>query len=141
MNKILSIIIACPIIFSQCGEVNLSTANFSNVKMCGSLKNDECSSDNTVFASADPSINTSVTLNNAPSDSKVTFAWYYIDSARTLIGSFDTDLTKVENNGSTYSLHCSVNSPEGGWPAGKYEVEMKIHSDNSKPLVKSFSVK
>ncbi len=141
MKKIFTVPIVCAIIFWGCGDVNISTANFSDAKMCGSLNDDECTSDNPVFSSADPSINTSVNLYNAPHDSKVSFSWFYLDSARTMIGSFDTDLSKVESMNSVYSLHCSVNSPEGGWPLGKYEVEMKIHSDNSKPLIKGFSVK
>ena len=141
MKKNLAVIIVCAVIFARCGEVNISTANFAEAKMCASMKDDECVTDNPVFSSSDPSINASVNLHNAPHDCKVTFSWFYVDSTRTLIGAFDSDLSEVESMNSVYSLHCSINRPEGGWPVGKYEVEMKIHTDNSKPLIKSFTVK
>ena len=130
----------CAIMFTSCGEMNISTANFSNPKMCKELKKSECVEDISVFVSADETINGSVSLNNAPDDSKVTFSWFYVDSVRTMIGSFDTDLSKLNNLGSTYALHCTANRPEGGWPTGKYELEMKLHTDNSKPVIKKFTV-
>jgi len=129
------------ILFYSCNvSTNVSTANLSGVKMCDALTNDECKADNPVFSPATAKINVSVSLNNAPEDTKVTFSWHYMDSARTKIGEVVTDVSNVQTTGSSYVLHSTVEAPEGGWPTGDYEVEMKINTDNAKPLVKKFSV-
>jgi hypothetical protein len=109
--------------------------------MCTSLNGEGCLGDSVVFGRQAPNIHVSASLNNAPEDTKVNFTWYYVDSARTKIGEFNTDMSTLKNSGSAYTLHCTVNRPDGGWPVGNYEVEIKINTDNSKPLVRKFSVK
>ena len=144
MKKINFLLLAAVIIFfNSCNmpSVNVSTANLSGAKMCEALNNDECSIDNPVFAQNSKSINLSVTLNNAPEDTKVDFTWYAIDSVRIKISEVTADVSSVQNSGSTYILHSTIEMPESGWPIGEYEVEAKIKTDNAKPLVKKFSVK
>ena len=120
--------------FSNC---NLSTANISDIKMCETIDDYQCQEENTLFNVNSPQIYCSCKLNNAPDGTNLKFAWYYLGDEKVLI---DTVTTMVPGGSSTYDMHSYLTIPDNGWPVGDYEVVLKIDTDNSEPLTKSFKV-
>jgi len=137
MKKLkLFIILFCLLPFLL-GNCNISTANISDVKMCDQMTDGQCSQDKVSFTTTTPAFYVSCNLNNAPSETEVTFSWYYNGDTKILV---DEVTINSGDNGGSLGLHANLSIPDNGWPPGDYEVIIKIHTDNSKPTVKSFSV-
>ena len=111
-------------IFPSC-----STANLSDAKVCTSLSGSECGSNETTFSAETPVIYCSAKLNNAPSDTKVTFEWKHDGES---FGKVD-----VNSGGGVVS---SSYKPPSTFPPGNYSVTLTIASDNSKPVIKEFTI-
>lgn len=115
---------------------SFTTAHFKDVKMCTQLSDDACSSDNPVFATSDPVIYVSCNVANAPSDTKVNFAWYYTTGERIEI---DVAAVTLEDGGNL-PVYSSLSAPDEGWPPGDYEVIVSIEGFEDKAVTKTFKV-
>lgn len=116
---------------------SVTTANVDDVKVCTSISDNQCPSDNPSFTTSTPEIYISCHLNNAPENTEVEFAWFYLGQQKIAI-----DAVKL-NSGSnigTLNLQSSLSKPFNGWPQGDYEVVISIVGFDKDPIVKSFSV-
>ena len=109
---------------------NVSTANLSDVKLCTEKNSSNvCSDDASTFPASTPVIYCSANLNNAPSDTKVTFEWKHGSES---LGKADV----VTSSGTVVSNF----STGGAVEPGKYSVTLKINTDNSKPITREFTI-
>ena len=109
---------------------NVSTANLSDVKMCTEKNSGNvCDADASTFPASTPVIYCSANLNNAPSDTKVTFEWKHGSES---LGKADV----VTSSGTVVSNF----STGGAVEPGKYSVTLKINTDNSKPITREFTI-
>ncbi|MCB9016173.1 MAG: hypothetical protein H6541_10295 [Lentimicrobiaceae bacterium] len=116
---------------------NVSTANIADVKVCESVTDNQCPQDNPMFGTSTPVIYCSIVVKNAPAETPVTFTWYYQGDSRIKI---DAVTINTPDGGTTFNMQSSLNIPNNGWPAGVYEVEIALGTDNSEPVVKSFVI-
>lgn len=119
---------------SSC-SFNVSTANLSGVKVCTALKDGVCAKDQATFAPDTPEIFVSTLLSNAPDGTKLTFSWKYLEGK-----GVDIDSVEVETKNGENTAQSSLSKPTQGWPAGRYEVVLKLGTDNSEPFHKKFQV-
>jgi len=134
-NILLIVIAAGTLMFNAC---NFTSASIKNVKMCNQLNGDACSEDLNVFSMDDPQFTVSCEVTNAPSDTKITFAWFYIEAGERL----DIDVVSVSlPDAGTYPLHSTLSAPNAGWPTGNYEVVISIDGFEDKTITKGFRVK
>src|SRR5438874_349056 len=101
-------------IFPSC-----STANLSDVKLCTSMSGGLCDKDMSTFPGNTDVIYVTANLNNAPSDTKVTFSWK----------KGDTDMGTANVSTGSGTVNSSF-KPSGMLEAGKYSVTLKIDADN-----------
>jgi len=120
------------------GGCNFSTANINDVKMCTSVNDNQCASDNSVFSQGTAEIFVSCHLNNAPNDTDVEFAWFYYGQEKVAIDA--VKLNSGDNIG-TINLQSSLSRPNNGWPIGEYEIVITILETEKDPIIKKFSVK
>lgn len=117
---------------------DLDSSHIEDIKICEQLQDSQCNNDKAVFDVNSPQIVVSCKLANAPIDTEVEFAWYYINNGKTKIDAV------VVNSGEeigTLNLNSSLNRPNNGWPIGDYEVIITILNTEKEPTVKSFWVK
>lgn len=116
---------------------SVTTANIDDVKVCTSISDNQCPSDNPVFNTNTPEIFISCHLNNAPENTEVEFAWFYYGQQKIAI-----DAVKLSSGSKigTLNLQSSLSKPSNGWPQGKYEVVLSIVGFDKEPFVKTFSV-
>jgi hypothetical protein len=76
-------------------------------------------------------------LHNAPNDTKVQFAWYYLGQDRIAIDA--VTLSSGDEIGSL-KMNSSLNRPNKGWPSGEYEVVITILGTEKEPIIKKFSI-
>ena len=138
MKKIITsfIAIAFLMFISSC-DFNFSTANIDDVKMCTSINDNQCASDNPNFSPGTPEIFISCHLNNPPNNTEVEFAWFYYGQEKIAI-----DAVKLNSGDQigTLNLQSSFSRPNNGWPVGEYEVVITILGTEKEPVVKKFSV-
>jgi len=127
-------VISLIVFYSAC---NVTTANIDDVRMCTSISDNQCSSDNPVFGVSTPEIYISCHLNNAPENTEVEFAWFYYGQDKVAIDAIK--LNSGSNTG-TLSFQSSLPRPDNGWPIGDYEVVISIVGFDKAPIVKKFSV-
>jgi len=137
MKKIISVLAITVAVIFALSRCNVSTANLSDVKVCESVQDNQCASDNPVFDVTTPEIYCSVVVNNAPAGTPVTFSWFYQGDSRMAI---DAVTINTPDGGTTFNMQSSLNIPNNGWPTGIYEVEIALGTDNAKPIVKSFVI-
>ncbi len=113
-----------------------TTAHVDNVKMCTSVTDNLCNQDNPTFTTTTPEIYCSCNLKNAPENTEVEFAWYYLGDQKIAI---DAVTISSGDRIGTLDLQTSLSKPFNGWPKGKYEVAISIVGFD-KTVVKSFSV-
>ena len=118
----------------------ISTADISEVKMCQTLGEQEmmCASDQTEFQTNAPELYITTKLDNAPSDTKVTFTWRYMSGAAPEV--MDSVTVSSPDFMPSYPNSSFPIPPAGIWPEGKYEVEVSMDVDNFKPIHKEFSI-
>ena len=133
-NIIIFVFFGAIAIFNSC---NFSTANISDVKMCTSITDNQCSTDKPVFNTNTPEIFVSCHLNNAPNDTEVEFAWFYLEQDRIPI---DAVVLNSGDNIGTLNLNSSLSRPNNGWPTGDYEIIITILDTEKEPMVKQFWV-
>lgn len=132
MSKFAPAIIAAAFLLTAC---NISTTNLSDIMACTETQDVLCAEDITTFATDTPEIYISAILHNAPEGTLTTFSWRYITD------DFHIDSITLESVETTTTLQSSLNMPDEGWPVGEYEVIISIHTDNSEPVHKKFTVK
>ena len=132
--KIFSFLLVMSMLFTSC-EFEVSTARINDIKVCGQLSGELCDQDSPVFNPNDPEIVVSCKLNNAPSDTEVTFVWKYVEGDEIII---DQAILNSSDYGTDVDMHSSLSKPNNGWPVGKYQVEILLGNDT--PLVKTFKV-
>ena len=137
MKKMIPILafLSAIIVFSSC---NFSTANISDVKMCTSIADNQCSADKPVFSTNTAEIFVSCHLNNAPNDTDVEFAWFYLGQERIPIDAVVLNSGEIIGN---LKLNSSLSRPNNGWPEGDYEIVITILGTEKEPVIKSFWVK
>ena len=132
---VLCSILAGIMLFQAC---NYTSATIKNVKMCNQLNGDACSENVNVFSTDDPQFALSCDVTNAPSDTKITFAWFYIEADERL----EIDVVSVTlPDAGTYPLHSSLSAPNAGWPTGNYEVVISIDGFEDKTITHGFRVR
>ena len=82
--RIFSLLMVMSMLFASC-EFEVSTARINDIKVCSNLSGELCDQDSPVFHTNDPQIVVSCKLNNAPSDTKVTFVWKYVEGDEIVI--------------------------------------------------------
>ncbi len=136
-TKILSLFLIASCVFIMASSCEVSTANLTDVKMCEIPEGDLCAEDQAEFATDLEEIYVTAVLNNAPEGTQVTFYWRYLDEDPVVeIDSVTVDIEEV-----TSSIYSALTAPPAGWPTGRYEVELKIHTDNAEPVKKQFEIK
>lgn len=137
MKKIIPVfgLLLAVFVFNSC---NFSTANVDEVKMCTSITDNQCVSDKPVFDVNTPEIYVSCHLNNAPENTEVEFAWFYLGDDRIAI-----DALKINSGDQigTLNLQSSLSKPNNGWPVGDYEIVITILGTDKEPIIKSFWIK
>lgn len=116
---------------------SFTTAHIRDVKMCNEFINDGCTNDNPSFSASDPVFIVSCIVANAPSETKITFSWFYTTGERIAIDEASVTLSE----GGTYPVHSSLSAPADGWPKGDYEVVISIEGFENKTVTKPFTVK
>lgn len=129
MKKALFVLTA--IFFAAC---SYSTANLSDIKACTAVSENQCMTDEAIFSADTPEIFISAVLNNAPTETTVKFTWRYLEENLDIA---EVDLVSEEI---TSKMQSSLTKPTAGWPKGKYEVVLKIGTDNAEPVHKEFSI-
>ena len=114
---------------------NYSTASISDLKACAQLTNDVCATDSATFTPDTAMIYVSGNVNNAPEGTEISIKWEYLTQPQE-IKTFNY-ITK----GNEATIYTNIPKLETGWPAGDYQVTYKIATDNSQPMIKTFSVK
>jgi len=116
---------------------NFSTANISDIKVCSSINDNQCTTDKAIFNTNTPEIFVSCHLNNPPQNTQVEFAWFYLGDKRIPIDS--VVLSSGENIGKL-NLNSSLSKPNNGWPTGDYEIVITLLETEKEPLTKQFEV-
>ncbi len=117
------------------GEFRFSTANISEPAMASSV--DPVSmkpvSKTDVFSPQSPIIYATALVKNAPSDTKISAKWIYVD-AKIDIATVDVKTTQTNQY-----VAFNLTRPANGFPAGEYKVEIYLN-DKLKETIK-FTVK
>jgi len=125
-------------LFAVAGCTNSADLALVDVKTCLAPSQSGCGAEQVVFGRDAGEIFVTAVLNNAPSDTKVDFAWKFVDGRQDI----DTVTLTADRAGAS-NLQASLPKPtfEGGWPAGDYEVQIKVQNHPELPLIrKTFSV-
>lgn len=115
----------------------VSTARLTDAKVCTTLTDNLCAEDMPVISADAAELVASCKLKNAPPETEVTFTWIYYGENKIEI---DAVTLNSGNEGSSMDLHSTLSRPHNGWPAGVYEVAMKILSGDKEPVIKQFSI-
>ncbi len=115
---------------------SFTSAHIKDVRMCTELSVDQCSDDDPVFDNDDPVIYVSCIVKNAPSETTITFSWYYTER-----DPIEIDVVSVElKESGSYPVYSSLSAPYEGWPDGDYEVVIAIEGFEDKAVRKTFKV-
>lgn len=117
---------------------DLDSTHVEEVKICSQIVGNQCPSDEPVFEVNTPQIVVSCKLGNPAPDSKVEFAWYYKTDGEVKI---DAVILSSGDHIGTLEMHSSLSRPNNGWPAGDYEVVIKIMDTEKEPIIKKFYVR
>lgn len=136
VKSLFGVLFLAGIILSGC-NFEFSTANVSDIKTCTDFGSTLCNNSQAVFPTNAPAIYISCKLNNAPENTLVTFTWKYMEGAPLVI---DEVTLNSGNEGMNLDLNSSLSRPNNGWPTGKYQVEIRIGSQDESPEIKQFEV-
>jgi len=129
MRSFLMLVVLCAVAYVL-PACNVSTANLSDVKLCTEKNSSNvCDADASTFPASTPVIYCSANLKNAPSGTKVTFEWKH--------GSEPLGKADVETSSGTVVSNFTTN---GAVEPGSYSVTVKINTDNSTPVTKTFTI-
>ena len=125
------------LVLSAC---SISTAKITEAKICSSVSEESmmCESDENMFATDTPEIIVTTKLENAPSETQVTFTWRYLEGSEPEL--IDEITVSSPEAMPSYPNSTMPIPPKGMWPTGKYDVVISLDSDNSEPIVKAFTV-
>lgn len=120
IKNFLIFLIVLSLLLASC---SFTTANVSDIKMASEIDDNNVAVEVTSkFITTSPVIYLTGVLNNAPSDTKLTAQWYYLETdPKTFI---DSALIYSENIDSNFNFSLSI--PDAGWPVGNYEVILLI---------------
>ncbi|MBC34714.1 MAG: hypothetical protein CL663_01535 [Bacteroidetes bacterium] len=113
-----------------------TTAHIDEARVCTSVADNQCPTDNPVLGTSTPEIFVSCQLKNAPENTDVNFAWVYLGQQKIAI---DNVTLNSGSNIGTVNMQSSLSRPTNGWPPGDYEVIISIVGFD-KDVVKSFSI-
>ena len=118
----LVVVLAFPLA-SCTGEVGFTTASLSKATMCKSVDSEsrEPVEPTNVFTPETTEIFCSVSLSNAPSDTKVSSEWIYVKGEFEDVSDYLIDEISITTDGTRY-VSFSEPKPENGWPTGDYKV-------------------
>ncbi len=117
------------------GEIGFSTANISQPAMASSVdaSTKQPVNKTDVFSTQNPVIYATILVKNAPSDTKITAKWTYVD------GSVDIGTVNFQTTQTSQYVAFHLTKPDSGFPVGAYKVEIYLN-DKLKETMK-FSVK
>ncbi len=117
------------------GEIGFSTANISQPAMASSVdaSTKQPINKTDVFSVQTPVIYATVLVKNAPSDTRITAKWTYVD------GKIDIGTVNFQTTQTSQYVAFHLTRPDSGFPAGAYKVEIYLN-DKLKETMK-FSVK
>lgn len=125
------VIVALATTVAACeAQCSVSTARLSEETMASEV-NDETKTPvtaTTSFAPDAPAIYVTAKVSNAPDDTRVKAAFYYLEGGEELIA--DDEVTA----GGTRNVSFSLSRPDNGWPAGRYETRLFLNGEESKRL-------
>ena len=120
------------------GCTDSADLSLADVRTCLAPGQSGCGAEQTVFGRDAEEIFVTAVLNDAAPGTKVDFAWKFVD------GSQDIDtVTLTADQAGASNLEASLPKPtfEGGWPAGDYEVRIKVQNHPEvKTTIKDFSI-
>lgn len=119
-------------------NLEFTTANIADVKVCEDLNGNLCNSDQAVLSRSSNQISTSCKLKNAPPNTLVTFTWKYLENSPIVI---DEVTLNSGDEGSNLDLNSTLSRPNNGWPTGKYAVEIRIGENDKSPEIKNFEIR
>ncbi|MCF8234422.1 MAG: hypothetical protein K9G67_03840 [Bacteroidales bacterium] len=119
-------------------NLEFTTANIADVKVCDELNGNLCNSDHAVLSTTANQISTSCKLKNAPPNTMVTFTWKYLENNPIII---DEVTVNSGDEGSNLDLNSTLSRPNNGWPRGKYAVEIRIGEKDKSPEIKNFEIR
>lgn len=119
------------------GGCEFSTASISDVKICKSINQNQCNSDNPIITGNPSEIFVSCKLKYAPEATDINFKWFYFGQTKFEIG--DVTLNSG-SDGSALDMQTSFSRPNNGWPKGNYEVVIQIMVDGKDAVVKQFQI-
>ncbi|KAB2891184.1 MAG: hypothetical protein F9K32_05625 [Desulfobulbaceae bacterium] len=126
MRSLVQILVCTSLLLAGCeASFNLTTAGLSDpaVSTAVDLNTGAPLEKATIFPADVKTLYATVQLKNGPADTSVRAVFYYLEGKRQQIAE-DT----VKGEGSRH-LSFSLNPPETGWPAGRYEVEFALNGE------------
>jgi hypothetical protein len=137
-NKMFLGLLILPLVLLGAG-CNVSTAKLNDVRTCAQMDKDDsmCLTDVAEFTNDTAQIIVTSKLDNAPADTEVSFLWKYLGGDKPI----DIDSVTVKTKEGEMYPYSYLPKPQKGWPTGKYEVQVKIGTDNSQPVIKQFTIK
>lgn len=117
------------------GEIGFSSANISQPAMASSVdaSTKQPVNKTDVFSTQSQVIYATVLVKNAPSDTKITAKWTYIE------GNIDIGTVNYQTSQTSQYVAFHLTRPDSGFPVGAYKVEIYLN-DKLKETMK-FSVK
>ena len=103
---------------------SVSTANISKAELARGYQDGQAVDVVTSFQPTDTSFHLVVTLNNAPSDTKVKALWTAVDADDGSIKDQKLDETELTAGGGVLDFTLKANQD---WPQGKYKVDLYMN--------------
>jgi len=123
--------------FMTACNFEFTTAHVSNIQICEQMQGTLCDGDKPVISTNARNIYVSCKLNNAASNTEVTFTWkYMVDKPLTI----DEVVLNTEEKGANLDLHSSLSRPNNGWPKGRYVIDIMVDGIKDKIETKEFEI-
>lgn len=134
MRSFIIFFVLSTLLLQSC-DFNISTANITNVKVCTSIEDNKCDSDNSSISINTPVIYATADLENLTEGLVATIIWQFDNSGTW----YEIDKVELKINNMN-QIKSSLSAPTNGWPLGNYQVIFLLNTDNSKPITKSFTI-
>ncbi len=108
-------------------SMQCTTANYDDLQLTTGVDDFDPVDDVSTFETDQETIYLTGTLRNAPADTEIRAAWYYMEDGEEFL-----DEATLET-GST-DFYFSLPKPADGWETGDYEVRLYIYDDKEETL-------
>ncbi len=133
--SVVSLVVLVAVVTAGC-SFSVSTANISQAVLAKDVQGDnfEPVDPTSTFAVDQPVIHLVVTVNNAPSDTKVKSVWTAVDVGNAAPANTKIDEAEVTLD-SAGTAHFTLSLPaSGAWPTGKYKVDVYLNDKLDRTL-------